>query len=52
MKFEKSQAAIERLTPERRRITRQDGTERSLTDEYSDNMEAGISSLRRQHHQI
>ena len=42
MKFEKSQAAIERLTPEQRRITQQDGTERPFTGEYNDNKEAGI----------
>ena len=42
MKFEKSQSAIERLTPEQRRITQQDGTERPFTGEYNDNKEAGI----------
>ncbi|RTT97570.1 peptide-methionine (R)-S-oxide reductase, partial [Pseudomonas aeruginosa] len=28
MKFEKSQAAVDRLTPEQRRITQDSGTER------------------------
>ncbi|WP_407818057.1 peptide-methionine (R)-S-oxide reductase, partial [Staphylococcus aureus] len=42
MKFEKSQEAIERLTPEQRRVTQQDGTERPFTGEYNDNTEPGI----------
>lgn len=42
MKFEKSQAAIDRLTPEQRRITQEDGTERAFTGEYNDNKEPGI----------
>ena len=42
MKFEKSQEAIERLTPEQRRVTQQDGTERPFTGEYNDNKEPGI----------
>ena len=42
MKFEKSKEAIERMTPEQRRVTQQDGTERPFTGEYNDNKEAGI----------
>ena len=42
MKFEKSQAAVDRLTPEQRRITQEDGTERAFTGEYNDNKEPGI----------
>ena len=42
MKFEKSQAAVDRLTPERRRITQDSGTERPFTGEYNDNKEPGI----------
>ena len=42
MKFEKSKEAIERLTPEQRRVAQQDGTERPFTGEYNDNKEAGI----------
>ncbi len=42
MKFEKSQAAIDRLTPEQRRVTQKSGTERPFTGEYNDNKEPGI----------
>ena len=42
MKFEKTQAAIDRLTPEQRRITQEHGTERPFTGEYNDNKEPGI----------
>ncbi|MGB3337868.1 MAG: peptide-methionine (R)-S-oxide reductase MsrB [Devosia sp.] len=42
MKFEKSQAAIDRLTPEQHRITQSAGTERPFTGEYNDNKEPGI----------
>ena len=42
MKFEKSQTAVDRLTPEQRRITQESGTERPFTGEYNDNKEAGI----------
>lgn len=42
MKFEKSQAAIDRLTPEQRRVTQHSGTERPFTGEYNDNKAPGI----------
>ena len=42
MKFEKSQAALDRLTPEQRRITQESGTERPFSGEYNDNKEPGI----------
>ncbi|MFA4938870.1 peptide-methionine (R)-S-oxide reductase MsrB [Brevundimonas sp.] len=42
MKFEKSQDAIDRLTPEQRRVTQQSGTERPFTGEYNDNKAPGI----------
>ena len=42
MKFEKSQAAIDRLTPEQHRITQSAGTERPFTGEYNDNDAPGI----------
>ena len=42
MKFEKSQAALDRLTPEQRRITQDSGTERPFTGEHNDNKEPGI----------
>jgi methionine-R-sulfoxide reductase len=42
MKFEKSQDAVDRLTPEQRRVTQEAGTERPFTGEYDDNKEAGI----------
>jgi peptide-methionine (R)-S-oxide reductase len=42
MKFAKSQEAVDRLTPEQRRITQESGTERPFTGEYNDNKEPGI----------
>jgi len=42
MKFEKTQAAIDRLTPEQHRVTQLAGTERPFTGEYDDNNEPGI----------
>ena len=42
MKFEKSRTAVERLTPEQRRITQESGTERPFTGEHTDNREPGI----------
>lgn len=42
MKFEKTQTAIDRLTPEQRRITQEHGTERPFTGEYNDNKAPGI----------
>jgi len=42
MKFEKSQKAIDNLTPEQRRVTQESGTERPFTGEYNDNKKAGI----------
>jgi hypothetical protein len=42
MKFEKSRTAVERLTPEQRRITQESGTERPFTGEHTDNKEPGI----------
>ena len=42
MKFEKSQAAIDSLTPDQRRITQEAGTEMPFTGEYNDNKEPRI----------
>ena len=42
MKFEKSQEAVDRLTPEQRRVTQESGTERPFTGAYDDNKEPGI----------
>lgn len=42
MKFEKSQKAIDNLTPEQRRVTQESGTERPFTGEYNENKKAGI----------
>ncbi len=42
MKFEKSQTAIDHLTPEQHRITQEAGTERPFTGEYNDNKEPGM----------
>jgi peptide-methionine (R)-S-oxide reductase len=41
-KYEKSQAAIGKLTPEQFRVTQESGTERAGTGEYLSNKEAGI----------
>jgi peptide-methionine (R)-S-oxide reductase len=41
-KYEKSQAAITRLTPEQYRVTQESGTELPGTGEYLGNKEAGI----------
>jgi peptide-methionine (R)-S-oxide reductase len=41
-KYEKSQAAIAKLTPEQYRVTQQSGTERPGTGEYLGNKAAGI----------
>jgi peptide-methionine (R)-S-oxide reductase len=41
-KYEKSQAAIAKLTPEQYRVTQQSGTERPGTGEYLRNKAAGI----------
>jgi len=41
-KYEKSQEAIARLTPEQHRVTQESGTERPGTGEYLGNKEAGI----------
>jgi peptide-methionine (R)-S-oxide reductase len=42
MKFEKTQAAVDRLTPEQRWVTQESGTERPFTGEYNDNKAPGI----------
>ena len=42
MKFEKSQSALDKLTPEQRRVTQEAGTERPFTGEYNDNKAPGI----------
>ena len=42
MKFEKSQAALDRLTAEQRWVTQESGTERPFTGEYNDNKAPGI----------
>jgi peptide-methionine (R)-S-oxide reductase len=42
MKYEKSQSAIDRLTPEQRRVTQDDATERPFTGEHNNNKEPGI----------
>jgi peptide-methionine (R)-S-oxide reductase len=41
-KYEKTQEAIARLTPEQHRVTQESGTERPGTGEYLGNKEAGI----------
>jgi peptide-methionine (R)-S-oxide reductase len=41
-KYEKSETAIARLTPEQYRVTQQSGTERPGTGEYVNNKQAGI----------
>ena len=42
MKFERTQDAVDRLTPEQRRVTQHSGTERPFTGEYDRNKEPGI----------
>ncbi|MBE2992677.1 peptide-methionine (R)-S-oxide reductase MsrB [Sphingomonas sp. CFBP 13603] len=42
MNFEKSQDAVDRLTPEQRRVTQDSGTEQPFTGEYDGNKEPGI----------
>lgn len=42
MKFEKSQASLDRLTTEQRRITQKSGTERPFSGAYNDTKEPGI----------
>ncbi len=42
LKYAKSQAAIDSLTPEQRRVTQESGTERAFTGEYNENEEPGI----------
>lgn len=42
MKYVKTQEALNRLTPEQRRVTQESGTEYPFTGEYNDNDEAGI----------
>ena len=42
MKYEKTDDAISRLTPEQFRVTQQDGTERPFTGEYDEHFEPGI----------
>jgi peptide-methionine (R)-S-oxide reductase len=42
MKYEKTQAAVDRLTPEQRWVTQESGTERPFTGEYNDNKAPGI----------
>jgi len=42
MKYQKTDAAIARLSPEQFRVTQQSGTERPGTGEYDDNKQPGI----------
>ena len=42
MAYEKSQEAIDRLTPEQYRVTQENGTERAFTGEYDHHFEPGI----------
>ena len=42
MAYEKTEAALARLTPEQRRVTQENGTERPFTGEYDKHREPGI----------
>ena len=42
MAYQKSQDAIDRLTPEQYRVTQENGTERAFTGEYDHHFEPGI----------
>ncbi|MBW3245467.1 peptide-methionine (R)-S-oxide reductase MsrB [Epibacterium sp. DP7N7-1] len=42
MKYEKTEGAVKKLTPEQYRVTQENGTERPYTGEYYKNKEPGI----------
>lgn len=42
MSYQKTQDALDRLTPEQRRVTQESGTERAFTGEYDHHFEPGI----------
>ena len=42
MAYEKTQDAIDRLTPEQYRVTQENGTERAFTGEYDHHFAPGI----------
>jgi peptide-methionine (R)-S-oxide reductase len=42
MTYAKTPEALARLTPEQRRVTQQNGTERAYTGEYDDHFEPGL----------